>query len=157
MFKMFTHTLGATLVGLMVGSAHAESMASSAVSAGSQVVGSLSESLAGSSNSSSADKKVAEGQYRVEQMAAVTDKPDLLRLHLQSTTTAGAPGAVVLDLPRLAVEGQGLAVQALIALRQRPYGMEVAHQTSAAAAPTAFFLLLAEGWRNELLTRAVTL
>jgi hypothetical protein len=140
----------------MTTAASAESFASSASSAGSKSVGSLSDSLTGSSNSSSGDKKVAEGTYRIEQVAAVADKPDHLRLHLQATATSGPAGAVLLDLPRHAVEKQGLDTQALIALRQRPYGMEVAHVTPAAA-PVAFFLLLADAWRSELDTRAVTL
>lgn len=120
-------------------------------------MGSLSDSLTGSSNSSSADRKVAEGQYRIEQVAEVADKPGHVRLHLQATATPGAAGAVLLDLPRQAVQGQGLQARALIELRQRPYGMEVAHQKTAAAPPAAFFLLLADGWRNDLDTRAVTL
>lgn len=148
-----TCALCATLVSLMVTTASAESFASSASSAGSQSVGSLSNSLSGSSNSSSGDKKVAEGTYRIEQVADLAGKPDHVRLHLQATATAGVAGAVLLDLPRQAVQRQGLGVQALVELRQRPYGMEVAH----AATQTAFFLLLADDWRSELETRAVTL
>jgi hypothetical protein len=145
--------LGATLISLLVTAAAAESFASSASSAGSKSVGSLSDSLTGSSNSSSGDKKVAEGTYRIERLADVADKPDHVRLHLRATATAGAAGAVLLDLPRQAVQRQGLGVQALIELRQRPYGMEVAH----AATQTAFFLLLTDEWRSDLETRAVTL
>lgn len=152
-----TRALGATLIGLLATAASAESFASSASSAGSKSVGSLSDSLTGSSNSSSGEKKVAEGRYRIEQVAEVAGKPDHLRLHLQATATAtataGAAGVVLLDLPRQAVQQQGLAAQAVIELRQRPYGMEVAH----AATQTAFFLLLADDWRSDLETRAVTL
>lgn len=160
MTTLFTRALGATLITALAAAAHAESFASSASSAGSKSVGSLSDSLTGSSNSSSGDKKVAEGNYRVEQVAEVAGKPDHLRLHLQAAATAGAAGAVQLDLPRQTIERQGLGVQAVIALRQRPYGMEVAHVHPAAqtaAAPTAFFLLLADAWRSDLDTRAVTL
>ena len=149
--------LCATFISLLATAARAESFASSASSAGSKSVGSLSDSLTGSSNSSSGEKKVAEGNYRIEQVAEVAGKPDHLRLHLrphpQTTATAGAAGAVLLDLPRQAVERQALGVDTVIALRQRAYGMEVAHQATQAA----FFLLLADGWRNDLDTRAVTL
>ena len=157
MTKFFVRALGASLVSLLATVAFADSFASSASSAGSKSIGSLSDSLTGSSNRSSGDRKVAEGQYRIEQVAEVADKPGHVRLHLQATATAGAAGAVLLDLPRQAVERQGLAVRALIELRQRPYGMEVAHQATTAARPAAFFLLLADGWRNDLDTRAVTL
>ena len=150
-----TCALCATLVSLMVTAASAESFASSASSAGSKSVGSLSDSLSGSSNSSSAEKKVAAGTYRIEQVADVAGKPDHVRLHLQATATAtaGVAGAVLLDLPRQAVQRQGLGVQALVELRQRPYGMEVADATT----QTAFFLLLADDWRSDLETRAVRL
>ena len=165
MTTLFMRALSATLITVVAVAAHAESFASSASSAGSKSVGSLSDSLTGSSNSSSGEKNVAEGNYRVEQVAEVAGKPDHLRLHLQATATTGAAGAVQLDLPRQTVERQGLGAQAVIALRQRPYGMEVAHASAsaaqnnaqAAAAPVAFFLLLADAWRNDLQTRAVTL
>lgn len=157
MTPFFVRACSAALVSLLATAAGADSFASSASSAGSKSVGSLSDSLTGSSNSSSADRKVAEGQYRIEQVAEVADKPGHVRLHLQATATPGAAGAVLLDLPRQAVQGQGLQARALIELRQRPYGMEVAHQKTAAAPPAAFFLLLADGWRNDLDTRAVTL
>ncbi len=153
MSKTVVRALGVTLISLMVTAASAESFASSASSAGSKSVGSLSDSLTGSSNSSSGEKKVAAGTYRIEQVADVAGKPDHVRLHLQATATAGVAGAVLLDLPRQAVQSQGLGVQALVELRQRPYGMEVAH----AATQTAFFLLLADDWRSDLETRAVTL
>ena len=157
MSNIIARALGASLISLMATAANAESFASSASSAGSKSVGSLSDSLTGSSNSSSGEKKVAEGNYRVEQVAEVAGKPDHLRLHLrlqpQADATAEPTVTVLLDLPRGAVERQVLGVDSVIALRQRAYGMEVAHQ----ATQTAFFLLLADGWRNDLDSRVVTL
>ena len=157
MSKIIARALGASLISLMATAASAESFASSASSAGSKSVGSLSDSLTGSSNSSSGAKKVAEGNYRIEQVAEVAGKPEHLRLHLrlqpQAAATTEATVTVLLDLPRGAVERQALGVDSVIALRQRAYGMEVAHQ----ATQTAFFLLLADGWRNDLDTRVVTL
>ena len=153
MNQHLARALGATVACLLATSAMAESFASSASSAGSKVSGSLSDSLTGSSGSSSGDKKVAEGAYRIERVAEVAGKPNHLRLHLQATATEGAAGAVTLDLPRQAIESQRLAVKAVIELRQRPYGMEVA----AAATNTAFFLLLNDDWQADLTSRAVTL
>ncbi len=145
--------LGLALAAVLAMPAGATSFASSASSAGSQLSGSLADSLQASSGSSSGDKKVAEGAYRIERVAAAPGKPNHLRLHLQATATPGADGALTLDLPRQAVAGQGLAVHALIELRHRPYGIEVA----AAATQTAFFLLLNDEWQADLNSRAVTL
>ena len=54
--------------------ASADSLASSASSAASESIGSLSDSLRGSSNSSD-KKKVAEGDYRIIEVAAIAEKP----------------------------------------------------------------------------------
>ncbi len=173
----FVRHVGAALVTLASTAVLADSFASSASSAGSKSVGSLSDSIGASSNSSSPDKKAAAGHYRIEQVAELADKPTHLRLHLMALDDAAAAGALWLDLPRAAVQAQQLAVHAVIELRQRPYGMEVAHgastqhagrsippavqgaaQTTAPTIPNpAFFLLLADDWRQALETRAVTL
>ena len=149
--------LGAAVLSLAAGAAGAASFGSSASSAASDSVGSLSDSITGSSHSSSGDKKTAEGAYRIEQVAELAHKPGHLRLQLQAVNTAGAAGALQLDLPRAAVQRQGLAAQATLELRARPYGMEVAQAATDAAPRTAFFLLLDDGWTQEMQTRAVTL
>lgn len=157
--------LAATVLSLAAGAAFAESFASSASSAASDSVGSLSNSISGSSNASSGDKKTAAGTYRIEQMAELAHKPGHVRLHLQALHTTGAAGALQLDLPRAAVQRQGVVAQGTIELRARPYGMEVAHAGlqapagTATAAPqhTAFFLLLDDAWLQDMHTRAVTL
>src|SRR6185436_15892890 len=59
---------------------HADSFASSASSAGSASVGSLSDSLKGSSGSSKTT--VAEGDYRIVEVAAA-DRPNTLRVKMQ--------------------------------------------------------------------------
>jgi hypothetical protein len=141
------------VLSLATGLACADSFTSSASSAASKSSGSLSDSLSGSSKSSTEEKKVAEGTYRIEHMAAIANKPDHLRLHLQATATAGEAGTATLDLPRQAVERQALNVRGLIELRDRAYGMEVAAATTKAA----FFLLLKDEWRHDMETRAVTL
>lgn len=153
MTKTFIRLAGAAALSLAASLALADSSTSSASSAASNIVGSLSDSLSGSSNSSSGEKKVAQGTYRIEQLADAAGKPQHVRLHLQALATPGAAGRLTLDLPRQAVEKQALAAQGLIELRERSFGMEVA----LAPQRDAFFLLLADGWRHDLETRAVTL
>jgi type IV secretory pathway TrbL component len=152
MSKTLASLLTITALSLLSAGALADTT-SSASSAASNIVGSLSDSLTGSSNSSSGDKKVAQGTYRIEQMAEVAGKPGRVRLELQALATAGAAGRVQLELPRVTVEAQALAVRGTIELREREFGMEVAH----ADTRTAFFLLLADGWRRDMETRPVTL
>ena len=53
----------------------AESFASSASSAGSASSGSVSDSIGDSSQSSSGDKKVAAGEYRITEVATVAERP----------------------------------------------------------------------------------
>lgn len=145
--------------------AWADSFTSSASSAGSKSSGSLSDSVGASSNSSSPDTKKAAGVYRVEHLAELAHKPGHLRLHLMPLDQPGAASALWLDLPRATVQAQQLAAQALIELRQRAYGLEVAQlapsDRSGSRAPSAtatpFFLLLADDWRQALESRAVTL
>lgn len=77
--------------------AQAESIASSASSAGSASSGSVSDSLAGSSNSSNGNgKKVADGEYRIIQIAATPERAGRTRVTLQADDPQQR---VVLDLP----------------------------------------------------------
>jgi hypothetical protein len=131
----------------------ADSFTSSASSAGSKSVGSLSDSVSASSKSSSGDTKAAQGPYRIEQVAAAPGKPGHLRLQLQATDHAAVLPTLQLDLPRDTVVSQDLRAQTVIELRQRPYGIELA----LAAARTGFYLLLADHWRHDMESRALTL
>lgn len=72
---------------------------SSASSASSASVGSSSTSLEKSSNSSSTKEQVAQGNYTIVEMTALTDQPDRLRLRLQPVTQPSAQEFVLL-LPR---------------------------------------------------------
>src|SRR5258705_11230129 len=89
----------ALLVGIVVAlPCGADSFTSSASSAGSASVGSLSDSIRGSSGSST--RKVAEGDYRIVDVAAA-ERPDTLRLKMQHVANAGDdPAAIYLDGPR---------------------------------------------------------
>ncbi|MBX3607114.1 MAG: hypothetical protein KF788_17680 [Piscinibacter sp.] len=129
----------------------AESLASSASSAGSASSGSVSDSLQGSSNSSSPDRKVAAGEYRIDAMTAVAEKPGFLRLHLTHVTRPGTE--LLLDLPEKTATLAALGVGERVAARQRVYGIEFA--TTPAREP--FFLVLADDWHRELASNPVRL
>lgn len=132
---------------LAAGAAHADSGASSASSASSQSVGSLSNSLTTSSNSSSPDDKKAEGDYRILDMAQAPAKPGMVRLRL-APLAAGA-NEFFLDLPAATAEKQALAVGDVVGVKQRAYGLEFAR----AATREAFYLVLADEWFRELESR----
>jgi hypothetical protein len=129
----------------------ADSFASSASSAGSASVGSLSDSFKGSSNSSATT--VAEGDYRIIEVAAVAERPGMLRLRLQAATAAGDADALFLDLPQKALAPHGLVAGDVVTAKHRPYGIELARGDT----HEPFFLLLADDWRGDLDPRAVTL
>jgi hypothetical protein len=137
----------------------AESFASSASSAGSASVGSLSDSVKGSSKSSSGETKVADGDYLVIEVAELAGRPGMLQLKLQATTQPGDAGQVWLTLPQQALDRQGLAPGDVVSARQRPYGLEFARERTreSAAGREAFFLVLADDWYRELEARALTL
>jgi hypothetical protein len=144
-----------TLLGIAATFAcRADSLTSSASSAGSASVGSLSDSIHGSSNSSSGDKKVADGDYQVLEVAALPERPGMLRLRMQTHTAPDndEAGTFLLDLPQKALGQQGLAAGDLVSVHNRPYGLEFAR----AQTREAFFLVLTDEWRSDLDARAVT-
>ena len=142
----------ALLVGIVAAvPCRAESFASSASSAGSASVGSLSDSIRNSSGSST--HKVAEGNYRIIDVA-VAEPPDTLRLKMQHVAHAGDDAAVIyLDVPQPALGDRAVAPGDIVGVRQRPYGYEFAW----ADTRVAFFLVLAADWRRELDPRPVKL
>ena len=132
--------------------ARADSLASSASSAGSASVGSVSDSFRGSSNSSSNDnKKSAEGDYRVDAIVAVADRPDRVRLELTPLDRPEAPFA--LELPARALEQVRLQAGSVLNARPRPYGVQFA----LAAGGEPFYLVLEDEWYRELAAHRVTL
>ena len=136
----------------------AESLASSASSAGSASLGSLSESVKGSSNSSSPADKVAEGDYRVIEVAAVAERPGMLRVTLQAQAAArDGEGPLWLVLPQQALGQRELVPGDTVSAKHRPYGIEFARVARGGAAREAFFLVLADDWINELAPRALKL
>ena len=138
--------------GAVCGPALAASSASSASSDGSSAsVGSLSTSVEKSSNSSSKDDKVAEGDYRIIEVAAADQQPGKMRLTLRALNLAD--GEFILTLPQEAVMQGRLAVGGIVTTRQHAYGLQFA----AGAPREAFFLALRDEWYQELQTKVVTL
>jgi hypothetical protein len=138
--------------------AHAASSTSSAVSdSASTSVGSLSDSIKKSSNSSSNDKDVAEGDYKIIEVAALADRPGMLRMTLQAMADApaNAPAETAFELvvPQQAFDQGRLAVGQVVTARHHDYGVEFA----SAATKQAFFLVLEDAWYRDLQTHAVVL
>ncbi len=130
--------------------------ASSASSAASDSIGvssnGASASLRTSSNSST-KKDVAQGDYRVIDVA-VDDTPGMLRVRLQAVASSGPASddnAFLLVLPQAVFERSGVASGQVVSATQRPYGLEFARADTKAA----FFLVLTEGWMQELQSHPV--
>jgi hypothetical protein len=144
---------------LLMASAALPALASSSVasegsSASSTSVGSSSTSVGKSSDSSSGkDKEVAEGDYRVIEVAAAADQPGKLRVKLQAAADDSVNGELYLTLPTTAVTRGQLAQGSVISARNRAYGVEFA----AGAKREAFFLVMRDEWFRELDTKPVVL
>lgn len=142
--------LALALLGL-AGAAHASGSASSASSATSNSIGSSSDSLQQSSDSSSKPARTAQGEYRVEAVAEVADKPGFVRLTLQATA---ADERFDLLLPQRTAEAGGVAaVGRLVHAEPQAYGVAFAR----ADTREAFFLVLQDEWHRELASHPVTL
>jgi hypothetical protein len=143
----------AVLAGAAALPAHAASTAASSASdSASSAVGSLSTSLGKSSESSTPDKDVADGDYRVIDIAEASDRPGLVRLTLQGVTTQENT-EFALYLPRPAFEQAQLATGQQVRTRQKPYGIEFARTDTR----EPFFLALRDEWYRELDSHPVTL
>jgi hypothetical protein len=125
--------------------AHADTVTSSASSASSASVGSLSDSVQGSSNASSPAAKPTAGDYRIEKIAALDARPGMLRLALAHDDGR----AFFLLLPRATVETQQLARGDTLRVSEQPYGLAFAR----AELKQPFFLALADDWQRELAPR----
>jgi hypothetical protein len=145
--------LAAALAAGVATQAQADSFASSASSAGSASSGSISTSLNGSSNSSSNNDKIANGPYRidrVEQLAQVPGRPEMVRLSMQAEQSGHQ---LTLDLPATVFGKEHLGRGDLVDVQKRDYGFQFARNDTR----SAFFLVLADDWHDELAARPVTL
>ena len=144
----------ALLAGATALPALAAGSASSASSAGSSAsFGSLSTSIETSSDASSKGGDVAQGDYRIIELAAAPARPGTLRLTLQALAAPGAEGRLFLYVPQQTVAGAQLAVGERVNARERPYGLEFARGEPL----QAFFLVVHDEGARELRTRPVTL
>jgi hypothetical protein len=131
----------------------ASSAASSASESLTTSVGSSSNSIQKSSNSSSKNKDVAAGEYRIVEVAALAERPGVLRMKLQALADTGVDGELFLVLPQVAVDQAGLVAGQTVAAISRSYGTEFA----GGAARQAFYLVLNDDWYRELQIKAVAL
>ncbi|SFD93133.1 hypothetical protein [Massilia yuzhufengensis] len=131
---------------------HATSFTSSASSAGSASSGSVSDSIGASSNSSSDDKRVAAGEYRVIDVSQAPAKLDTTRVTLRAVA-AGPAREFYLDLPNRALAERRVNAGELVQVNERVYGYEFAH----ADTKRPFFLALQDDWYRDLASRKVTI
>ena len=129
----------------------ASSAASSASDSASDSVGASSKSITQSSDSSSGDRKVAAGEYKVIEMAEVEGHPGMVKLRLQAA--ADEKTEFFLTLPRQAALNGHVAEGGVVRANERPYCIEFA----ALADNKAFFLVVDDDWHKELQSHAVTL
>lgn len=155
MLKRLSSMTGLVVALCLAGAAPAFAASSTASSASDSVttsVGSISGSFQRSSASSS-NNDVADGDYKVIEMAEVAQQPGMVRMKLQAVASAGDDGEFFLVLPREAVERGRVAVGGVVTARSRDYGYEFATQEER----QPFFLVLADEWYKELQSRAVSL
>ena len=127
---------------------HAESLASSASSAGSASSGSVSDSFRGSSDSSTGNKKNANGAYHIIDIAPAPDRANVARVTMQGDLPQDR---IVLDLPKATFDQQHLGKGDLVYAQNRVYGIEFARNDTR----KAFYLVLADEWYGELAARPV--
>lgn len=132
---------------LALPAAHAESTSSAASSAASASIGSVSDSVQGSSRSSGG-QRVAQGDYRIVEVLAQAQPDGRLRLTLQ-----GQQDRFDLLLPPSVAERAGLGLGVGVRVAHEPYGLAFTR----AGQTAAFFLALEGAWRHELESRVVTL
>ena len=140
--------VGAVALTLCVTAVHADSFTSSASSAGSASSASIADSLSASSDSSSDsdNEQVANGDYRIMEVAEVADRPAMRRLTLEADD---APRRFQLDLPTDILKQERLQRGDRVHVQQRVYGLEFAHSDNR----EAFYLVLSDDWHDELAAR----
>jgi uncharacterized low-complexity protein len=149
----------ALLLGAISLPAAAGSSASSASSDSvSTSVGSSSNSIQTSSEGSSGgEKKVADGDYRIIEVADAPARAGTVRLKLHAVAdaaqTVGKKNEFFLYMPQEAYDQSRLGQGSVVTAKARAYGLEFAGGT----ARKPFFLVLADEWFRELQTKVVRL
>ena len=145
-------TLLAALSAASVLPAHALSLGSYSLIEGSRTsIGGLSNSITASSNGSSTAVGLAQGDYTLVEVVAVTDQPDMVRMALQAVDRDKAENDVYVLLPTKTYLDAGLQAGQVISAKQRPYGIELAKATDA----KPFFLLVQDSLLEELKSKPV--
>ncbi|UVH54953.1 hypothetical protein NWF24_19125 [Variovorax paradoxus] len=151
-FRYFFRLAGIAAVLATALNAQADSFTSSvASSAGSASSGSVSASLRGSSKSSFDGDKVAEGDYRITEVAQATGREGFTRVAMQSDSDAQQ--RIVLELPQATFAKERLGLGDLVHAQQRTYGTAFARGDTR----EAFYLVLADDWYGGLAARPVSL
>ncbi len=151
MHTKLTTVAAALLLAFSLPALAASSASSASSDSASTSVGSISGSFEKSSDSSTADRKTAAGDYRLIEVAAAPDRPGMARMKLQAL--ADNKAEFFLFLPQQAADQSQLGAGAMVSVKERAYGFEFAKQ----ATQEAFFLVLADDWLRELQTKVVTL
>ena len=141
--------LAAALPALAASTATSSASDSSTTSVGS-VSGSIQKSSAASSKPAT---PLLAGDYRVVEVAAVSERAGSVRLTLQALADPSAEGEFQLFVPQEAFDRGQIAQGQIVTARERSYGLEF----SVAATKQAFFLVLADEWYRELQSNAVVL
>lgn len=129
----------------------ASATASSASDSASSAASSTSTSIRRSSDGSSKATGVAQGEYRVIEVAAVPGEAGAMRVTLQAKADASLHGQWQLTLPPAVAQQAALAVGHRVQAQPRVYGVEFAHADTG----RAFFLVLEDEWYRELPSRPV--
>jgi hypothetical protein len=145
----FALLLWATAIPALAGSSAASSASDSITTS----VGSISGSIQTSSGSSTKATGVAEGDYKIIDVAVVPERPGTVRMKLQALVDRGADGEFFLYLPQEAAARAHLSQGQIVTARERPYGVEFAKGKT----QQAFFLVLRDDWYRELQTNPVVL
>jgi hypothetical protein len=154
----FVRTLrfACTAAGLVLAfNAQAELFTSLASSAGSASSGSVSGSLRSASRSSFDGDQVADGDYRIVEIAQAAGRDGFAQVALQrdDPQRPERPQRIVLELPQATFDLQRLAPGDRVHAQPRAYGVAFSRTDTR----QAFYLVLADDWYGELAARPVGL
>ena len=134
----------------------ASTAGSSASDSASSATSSASDSSKTSSGGSSKATGIAMGDYKIIEVAAVSDRPGKALLTLQAAASVAPAEPVLLYVPIAVVEKSGLVAGQTITAQTRTYGVEFSKQNHSNDR-TAFFLVLNDDVYRELQSVAVSL
>lgn len=149
-----TVAIGAALPALADSLSASSAAGGSSASSASSAASSASESSQSSSDGSGGKQRaMADGPYRIVDVAPRPDRPGVVRVTLQALDDPDEGHRFRLELPHDTLARAGLAAGDTVRARQRPYGVQLAN----AATERAFFLLLHDDWAAELTSNPVVL